>query len=206
MNVQPIIDELKQSGIVLEVLEGSRLHYRAPKGALTPALKETIRLCKPWIMLQLHAKQERTNPQLVSRRVNTHCHTAAWDATDWQEYFDERAGIYEYDGKLSRPDAERQAFDACISHWMNKNPPAHTDINTCPQCNGAINVQLNNSTAILIGNGGHIWLHDKCWAGCLERRKAEAISVLRKMSIYASAVAGACDVTNASNGCFKWQK
>ena len=32
--------------------------------------------------------------------------TDAWGPEDWQVYFDERAGMTEYDGKLPRRDAE----------------------------------------------------------------------------------------------------
>ncbi len=33
-----------------------------------------------------------------------------WSADDWQVYFDERAGIAEFDGGLPRPEAGAQAF------------------------------------------------------------------------------------------------
>ena len=33
----------------------------------------------------------------------------AWDANDWQAFFDERAAIAEYDGRLLRADAEMLA-------------------------------------------------------------------------------------------------
>ena len=71
--------------------------------------------------------------------------THEWDATDWHDHYNERAAIYEYDGKLSRQDAEQRAFDACINHWMNKNPPAHTDKDSCPECKRRINVHENNA-------------------------------------------------------------
>src|SRR5262249_51712412 len=35
-----------------------------------------------------------------------------WSAEDWQVFFDERAGIAEFDGGLPRPEAEVQAFAA----------------------------------------------------------------------------------------------
>ena len=43
-------------------------------------------------------------------------------AEDWQVFFDERAGIVEFDGGLPRPEAEAQAFACCVSEWMNRNP------------------------------------------------------------------------------------
>ena len=43
-----------------------------------------------------------------------------WSAEDWQLFFDERAGIAEFDGGLSRVEAEAQAFACCITEWMNR--------------------------------------------------------------------------------------
>jgi hypothetical protein len=36
-----------------------------------------------------------------------------WSADDWQAFFDERAGITEFDGGLSRAEAEAQALACC---------------------------------------------------------------------------------------------
>src|SRR5215467_7019547 len=45
-----------------------------------------------------------------------------WSAEDWQAFFDERAGIMEFDGRLSRTEAEAQALACCIVEWLNRNP------------------------------------------------------------------------------------
>ena len=45
-----------------------------------------------------------------------------WSAEDWQVFFDERAGIIEFDGGLPRAEAEAQAFDCCVVEWLNRNP------------------------------------------------------------------------------------
>jgi hypothetical protein len=37
-----------------------------------------------------------------------------WDAADWHAYFQERAAIREYDGGLSRIEAERLAFEDIV--------------------------------------------------------------------------------------------
>ena len=39
-----------------------------------------------------------------------------------RSYFDERAGIVEFDGGLPRAEAEAQAFDCCVVEWLNRNP------------------------------------------------------------------------------------
>jgi hypothetical protein len=39
-----------------------------------------------------------------------------WSVEDWQVFFDERAGIVEFDGaKLPRAEAEAQAFACCVA-------------------------------------------------------------------------------------------
>jgi len=44
-----------------------------------------------------------------------------WSHSDWLDYFEERAAIAEYDGGLSRAEAESMAFDCCINEWLNQN-------------------------------------------------------------------------------------
>jgi len=45
-----------------------------------------------------------------------------WSTEDWQVFFDERAGIAEFDGGLPRAEAEAQAFACCVAEWLNRNP------------------------------------------------------------------------------------
>jgi hypothetical protein len=45
-----------------------------------------------------------------------------WSAGDWQVFFDERAGIAEFDGGLSRGQAEVRAFECCVAEWLTRNP------------------------------------------------------------------------------------
>ena len=42
-----------------------------------------------------------------------------WSAEDWRAFFDERAGIAEFDGGLPRAAAEALAFDCCVVEWLN---------------------------------------------------------------------------------------
>src|SRR5207342_393585 len=44
-----------------------------------------------------------------------------WSAEDWQVFFDERAGIAEFDGGLPRGAAEAGAFACCVVEWLNRN-------------------------------------------------------------------------------------
>jgi hypothetical protein len=45
-----------------------------------------------------------------------------WATIDWLAFFDERAGIAEFDGGLPRQDAEARAFACCVVEWLNRNP------------------------------------------------------------------------------------
>jgi hypothetical protein len=45
-----------------------------------------------------------------------------WTAEDWRVFFDEQAGIAEFDGGLPRPEAEARAFACCLVQWLNRNP------------------------------------------------------------------------------------
>lgn len=45
-----------------------------------------------------------------------------WSAEDWQAFFDERAGIAEFDGGVPCAEAEARAFVCCIVEWLNRNP------------------------------------------------------------------------------------
>jgi hypothetical protein len=45
-----------------------------------------------------------------------------WSIEDWQAFFDERAGIAEYDGGLSRQEAEALAFEHCVVEWLMRHP------------------------------------------------------------------------------------
>ena len=86
-----------------------------------------------------------------------------WSAEDWQVYFDERAGIAEFDGGLPRPAAEAQAFACCVSEGMNRHP-ATSSPERCLACGGGDrpgDPLLPHGTA----THGHAWLHSRCWPG-----------------------------------------
>ena len=55
---------------------------------------------------------------------------------DWRDYFAERAAIAEFDGGLSRPEAEAQTWECCLSSWLNTNPSPETSDGVCAQCGG----------------------------------------------------------------------
>lgn len=104
-----------------------------------------------------------------------------WSAEDWQVFFDERAGIAEFDGGLSREQAEAQAIACCVGEWMYRHPQTSSP-DRCLACHG------NDSTSdplLPFGTDthGHAWLHSRCWAGWYKARKEDAIAALNIMRI-----------------------
>jgi len=108
---------------------------------------------------------------------------AEWDSEDWRAFFDERAGIGEYDGELDRPEAERQAFEATITQWMNLSPPPSLDDDHCAQCGTPVGRIGNDAVPFLAGGGGHAWLHHGCHAAWMTRRKRDATEAINAMGI-----------------------
>ena len=99
-----------------------------------------------------------------------------WSGEDWLAYFDERAGIAEFDGGVPRAMAEAQAFECCVVEWLNRNPVCSPP-GRCLGCGGS-----DDAYDKLLPYGteptGHAWLHSLCWAAWHARRKAEAVAVL----------------------------
>jgi hypothetical protein len=102
---------------------------------------------------------------------------------DWKERFDERAGILEYDGELSRQEAELQAFEATIIHWMNLTPPQNLDDDHCAQCGDPVGRVGNDAVPCLTGGSGHVWLHHGCHSAWMTRRRQQATEALNAMGI-----------------------
>lgn len=104
----------------------------------------------------------------------------AWDAEEWQSFFDERAGIAEYDGGLPRPEAERSAYQSCLAEWEDQNP-VQSSSDRCCVCGK----QEGRDTALLaIGlNPNQVWLHDVCWKIWREDRLKQAKACLDRLGI-----------------------
>ena len=99
-----------------------------------------------------------------------------WSAKDWQVYFDERAGIAEFDGGLPRASAEARAFECCIAEWLNRHPVCSPP-GRCLGCG-----ESEDACDKLLPYGaeptGHAWLHSRCWAAWHSNRKATVAAAL----------------------------
>jgi hypothetical protein len=94
------------------------------------------------------------------------------EANHWRIFFEERAAIREYDGGLTRPDAEAGALQDTIAHWLARHPltPGVPE-DGCIHCAGALHVDYR--VAVLAG-AGHAWLHPTCMQEMKEARLALA--------------------------------
>lgn len=106
-----------------------------------------------------------------------------WSAEDWQAFFDERAGIAEFDGGAPRMIAEARAFACCVAEWLNRNPE-RSPAGGCLNC-GERDHDHDPLLPFGIESTGHVWLHSHCWSSWHEARKARAAAALAAMGITA---------------------
>lgn len=165
MSAAEAVMKARAAGIHLGV-EGDDLVLEAA-AAPPPAVLDQLSRLKPAIVLWLRPGAD------------------GWSVEDWHTFFDERAGIAEFDGRLPRDQAKARAFACCVPEWLNRNPvrspPGH-----CLCC--GVGDHAHNP---LLPHGGestgHAWLHSRCWSAWYARRRAEATSALAAMGIAAPA-------------------
>lgn len=145
------------AGLTVNV-DGDRLVIRGPRRCEAQAKA-------------LLAHKEEVVAHLTRRVAVTGDGLDAWEATDWQAMYDERAGIREYVGEMSRHEAERLALDDCVTHWLARHPPKPIeDKNGCVHCSAS----LDNDGVPVLASGASTWLHSACHAPWLAKRRAEA--------------------------------
>ena len=165
MSAVNVVMEARAAGIQLRV-EGDDLLLEAGAPP-SPAVLELLARHKPAIVLWLRPGED------------------GWSAEDWHVFFDERAGIAEFDGRLPRDQAEARAFACYVPEWLNRNP-----VRSPPgRCLGCEAVEHAHDPLLPFGveSAGHAWLHSRCWQVWYEGRKAEAISALAAIGIAAPA-------------------
>src|SRR6516165_5166017 len=104
-----------------------------------------------------------------------------WSAEDWRSFFEERAAITEFDGGLSRTEAEAQALACCIVEWLNRNPTPSAP-GRCAWCGLD---ESRDAVVLPYGTepGTHIWLHAECWSNWHCARNTDAIAALGAIGI-----------------------
>jgi len=99
-----------------------------------------------------------------------------WPAEEWRAFFDERAGIAEFDGGQTRAEAEAIAFDSCVVEWLNRHPVC-SDPDSCAACSKP---DRKGHAVVPFGteSHGHIWLHPECWNAWRQERREWAQQAL----------------------------
>jgi hypothetical protein len=104
-----------------------------------------------------------------------------WSAEDWLAFFDERAGIAEFDGGMPRIQADAHAFACCVVEWLNRNP-VRSSSGRCHAC-GDRDHAHDPLLPYGVESTGHAWLHGRCWPAWYAGRKVEAVAELAAMGI-----------------------
>jgi hypothetical protein len=161
MTAVEVLKSTREAGIVV-VVDGEDLLLEA-------------RVEPPEAILQAIAHNKAAIVAILRRQTNT------WSADEWQAFFAERAGIIEFDGRVSRKLAEDRAFQHCVIEWLNRNPAPSTP-NSCAWCEG---LEVNGAVILPFGTNvhGHTWLHHHCWDAWYASRENEAIEALSKLCI-----------------------
>jgi hypothetical protein len=96
---------------------------------------------------------------------------------EWQELFDERAAIGEFEGGLPREQAESEALSCCMSEWLDRNPVRSIPgcCIHCGQSGGTLRRYLIRRCAKESGNA---LLHPGCVQPWDQERRAKAVQAL----------------------------
>lgn len=98
-----LLADLRRAGVLLSA-KREGLTFDAPAGAMTPQLRAAVKAHKPELLAVLAGDYLGAAFALLLTLPDPAQREAL------AERFDERAGIHQYDGNLSRGEAERQAY------------------------------------------------------------------------------------------------
>ena len=106
-----------------------------------------------------------------------------WTTEDWRAFFDERAGIAEFDGGQLQADSEALAFECCLVEWLNRHPQ-RSDPGSCAWCEKP---DRDGHAIVPFGaeSRGHTWLHPECWNDWHQDRQEWAQRALAAMGLEA---------------------
>ena len=105
-----------------------------------------------------------------------------WSGEDWQDFFEERAGIAEFAGGLPRDQAEAQAFSCCVAEWLHRNPTRSAS-GRCIHCGVSGGMLVPYLTDSSMNDPGHTWLHPDCSRTWHQSRRSKAVSALELLGI-----------------------
>jgi hypothetical protein len=103
-----------------------------------------------------------------------------WSVEDWRAFFNERAGIAEFDGGRPRAEAEAQAFTCCVVEWLNRN-----SVRSSPERCFACGDSEHAHDPVLpygVEPAGYCWLHSRRWPAWSGTRESEAVAALAAMA------------------------
>ncbi len=162
MNAAQTLDSARAAGVDVGI-DGADLVLQAPAPP-PPAVIEALTRYKAEIVALLRRPAKD-----------------GWSAEDWQAFYDERAGILEFDGGMLRPAAEAQAYEARIIEWLNRNP-ATSPAGHCAWCGEH---ETDSAVVVPFGTepGTHAWLHGECWRSWQDARRADAVTALSRIGI-----------------------
>jgi len=159
---QDIIKEVDAAGGAI-VLIGDGVKLESDKGPLPDELIARARANKAGILRALQHPKE----------------PSAWNDNDWRAYFGERAAIREHDAGVPKEDAERLAYEDCISQWLALNLPPPCPQDTCAHCSKPRGDVGTDSVAVLAGRPNeHLWLHHGCHRPFISARRGQAVESL----------------------------
>src|SRR4051812_45057056 len=114
MTASELVADLRARGVRLSVADPDRLHVNAPESLATPELLETLRVRKADIIAELRRREEaQRRPSFHGLGRDPH----AW--RDFQDQVEERAAILEFDGGLSRDEANALSEVMTVDQWLN---------------------------------------------------------------------------------------
>ena len=163
MNVLAILDEIENEGVFLSISSTGNIKAQGQLSTIE-RWRESIRLNKNEI---LHSLKLRGRD---------------WRKEQWHEFFNQRADIVQFNGKLGREQAEEIAFYYCVDQWYKLNPcPSKSGI--CAYCNKTNGMHLPYLTSQTYLGPVHTWLHKDCSYEWHTNRKNKALKVLNLMGL-----------------------
>ena len=123
-----------------------------------------------------------TRPNVVLGETNDAKPNLFWCADDWRTDFDERAGICQYAGGLTRAEAENIALDGVIVRWISENPPT-TEPDRCAGCGESVD-ETDRKIVLILGGRQDAWVHHRCHGDLMADQRQRAIEALTSMGIF----------------------